>query len=149
MLDVVVELRDDIEYAVSVSNPHMRHKHIPPPQTHNTLPHTDTTHNTPPTHTHTPHTVLSRTSIVQAVAVGLSHVRDGYGCTPNEVLELLALYLAGADNRCNPYSDAHLLAAFLEAVGSVHIRCVDRVMHTHCYGFIGVCTDAVIPVPML
>lgn len=60
----------------------------------------------------------------QAVAVGLSHVRDGYSCTPNQVLELLSLYLTGADNRCNPYSDAHLLAAFLEAVGNTHIRCV-------------------------
>ncbi len=73
-------------------------------------------------HSHTPHTQFNHPPHTQAIAVGLSHVRDGYSCTPNEVLELLVSYLQGADNRCNPYTDAHLIAAFIEAVGNVHVR---------------------------
>jgi len=54
--------------------------------------------------------------------LAIAAVRDASGASPPEAAELLLEVADGDDNRGNPYDDASLTAALVEALGSLRLR---------------------------
>lgn len=65
---------------------------------------------------------MLRVPACQALPLAIAAVRDASGASPPEAAELLLEVADGDDNRGNPYDDASLSAALVEALGSLRLR---------------------------
>ncbi|KAK9825158.1 hypothetical protein WJX81_006717 [Elliptochloris bilobata] len=65
---------------------------------------------------------LAEFFVDQALPLAVAAVRDARGVSPVEAAELLLDIAGGVDNRGNPYDDASLTAALVEALGRLRLR---------------------------